>query len=151
MNLFEKVRLFPDAVKGQLFCDPERNGEYKFLKKFLSTNEKLTIFDVGANVGDYSLKILSINSNVKIYCFEPVKNTFEKLSENIRHFKNVKLNNIALGEIAKEDYIYVYGNKAGVNSLYFHEYHASIASNVIKEKILIKSWIRLCWKIIFPK
>lgn len=138
MNFLEKIRLFPDAITGQLFCDPERNGEYKFLKKFLSSYGKLTIFDVGANIGDYSEKILSINPLSIIYCFEPVNSTFSKLKLKLEKYPNVKLNNFALGEIETNKEIFIYCEEAGSNSLYYHESHASLSGNLRKEKISIK-------------
>lgn len=41
------------------------------------------IFDVGANVGIYSLVAKTINPQSKIYAFEPSQNTFYKLQKNI--------------------------------------------------------------------
>ena len=76
MNIFEKIKLLPDALKGFLFSDPERNGEYRFLRKSIS--EGMIIFDVGANIGEYSENILRINPKVTIYCFEPCTSHFFK-------------------------------------------------------------------------
>lgn len=138
MKLINKIKLLPDAVKGQLFNDPKINGEYRFLKKLLSTNERLVIFDVGANTGYYSEKILSINQNVEIYCFEPVKNTFIKLSGRLGSYSNVKLYNFGLGERTKEDEIFIYDKEAGSNSLYFDERYLSNNRTAEKENILIR-------------
>lgn len=41
------------------------------------------ILDVGANTGVYTLLAKSANPNVKVYSFEPVRNTFKILQENI--------------------------------------------------------------------
>ncbi len=136
MNILEKIKLLPDALQGFLISDPNSNGEYKYLRKSIS--EGMIIFDVGANIGDYSEKILSINPKVTIYCFEPVQTTFQKLSSRLSHYSNVKLNNVALGETNKEEYIFVYGNEAGSNSLYYHKAHAVVSDNIQKEKIQIK-------------
>ncbi|MBS1650680.1 MAG: FkbM family methyltransferase [Bacteroidetes bacterium] len=40
------------------------------------------IFDIGANTGIYSLVSKTVNQNVKVYAFEPVKRVYEKLCAN---------------------------------------------------------------------
>ena len=42
------------------------------------------IFDIGANTGVYSLIAKSLNSQSKVYAFEPVKRVYEKLEYNNR-------------------------------------------------------------------
>ena len=46
MNIFDKIRLFPYAMKGYLMSDPYKNGEFRFLKTIVKKN--LVVFDVGA-------------------------------------------------------------------------------------------------------
>ncbi len=57
------------------------------------------VADIGANIGDYT-KILSdlVGHDGKVYCFEPVPNTYEILSSSIRRLKltNVKSFNFAI-------------------------------------------------------
>jgi len=40
------------------------------------------IFDIGANTGVYSLVARTINSNARVFAFEPVERTFNKLIKN---------------------------------------------------------------------
>ena len=47
-----------------------------------SFNKNSIFFDIGANIGVYSL-YAAINSNVKVYSFEPESNSFQTLMENI--------------------------------------------------------------------
>lgn len=61
------------------------NGELTVLKKILKINPSI-IIDGGANVGDYSLMVSRTIPECKIYAFEPVKSTFNKLMENIREY-----------------------------------------------------------------
>ena len=61
------------------------NGELTVLKKILKINPSI-IIDGGANVGDYSLMVTRTIPKCKIYSFEPVKSTFNKLTENIREY-----------------------------------------------------------------
>ncbi|MDP2362474.1 MAG: FkbM family methyltransferase, partial [Ignavibacteria bacterium] len=139
MNIFEKTKLIPDALRGQLFSDPEKNGEYKFLSQFLSEKKNLIIFDVGANVGDYSEKILSLNPNVLLYCFEPVQSTFNTLSQKLDHKSNIFTFNFAFGDRAAEENIFIYGDDAGSNSLYYNQRHALLSKDLHKEKIRIET------------
>jgi FkbM family methyltransferase len=58
-----------------------------------------TIFDVGANVGLYSLLAAAANSEAAIHAFEPTSEMFTRMEENVllNEFKNVRLNAVAVG------------------------------------------------------
>ncbi len=121
MNFLQKIKLFPYAMKGYLFSSPEKNGEYKFLNQIFSNlSEDKLVFDVGANVGNYSSKILEITRKVKIHCFEPVPRTFSSITQKLFEVKNVYLNNIALSDKEGKSNMYEYGELSGVNSLEYH-------------------------------
>ena len=64
------------------------NGEVTILKK-ISKFHPLVIFDGGANIGRYSLLTNQLIPDVKIYSFEPVKNTFEVLKKNVDDVNNI--------------------------------------------------------------
>jgi len=68
--------------------DVYSNGELTVIKK-LSKFEPSIIFDGGANIGNYSLLINKFHPNAKIYSFEPVKATFQKLKENTKSRSNI--------------------------------------------------------------
>lgn len=68
--------------------DPYSNGELMVLKKIYKLKPAV-IIDGGTNVGDYSLSINSIIPGCKIYSFEPVKSTFQKLKHNTKEFDNI--------------------------------------------------------------
>src|SRR5690606_845951 len=46
------------------------------------------IFDVGANIGEYTIAASQICKNAKIYAFEPIENTFNILKENLKAYQN---------------------------------------------------------------
>ncbi|MFI6340820.1 FkbM family methyltransferase [Streptomyces sp. NPDC050535] len=56
------------------------------------------IFDVGANIGIFSLFAAQSWPAAKIYAFEPVPEIFKILRENVRTLPDVTLYNSALGE-----------------------------------------------------
>jgi FkbM family methyltransferase len=86
------VQLTPEA---QCICHPEssfgglviytRFPEYhdmNFIYNLVKTDD--IFFDVGANIGTYSLLAASKITNGKIYAFEPVLLNIDKLSQNIK-------------------------------------------------------------------
>jgi FkbM family methyltransferase len=54
-----------------------------------------TVFDIGANIGWYSISLSKRFPNSTIYSFEPLKNTFDNLSRNVQinGSTNIKLHN----------------------------------------------------------
>lgn len=57
------------------------------------------IFDIGANIGLYSLMASSVNSLSQIHAFEPTPNVVDLLAKNIQlnRFRNIQVNAIAVG------------------------------------------------------
>lgn len=81
MNLLEKIKFLPDYFTGYGMADPKRNGEYRFLKKYIKN--KMTIFDVGANIGEYTEYLIASGEQLEIHTFEPVKETFNELTKRL--------------------------------------------------------------------
>lgn len=75
------------------------NGEYRLLRLIIP--KVSVVFDVGANIGEYSSEILKINSSVTIHAFEPGSEAFEKL----KHLK-LTANNFALGDKKERKMLY---------------------------------------------
>lgn len=72
-------------------------GTIKFMKKFIHKDD--CVFDVGANIGFFTLTMATANENVKVYAFEPLPSTFYRLRQNVifnYHLKNITINNIAV-------------------------------------------------------
>ncbi len=95
----------------------ETNGELRVLKRISVLNPQ-TIFDVGANVGDYAELARRACPQAKIYSFEPVQSTFEILERNLLERKIENVFAIKKG-LFKED------KKITINIYPGHE-HASI-------------------------
>ncbi|HAQ19842.1 MAG TPA: hypothetical protein DCR40_11500 [Prolixibacteraceae bacterium] len=64
------------------------NGELTILRKISGLNPTV-IIDGGANTGEYSLLANQYNHDCKIYSFEPVEETFQCLTENVKKYKNI--------------------------------------------------------------
>ena len=105
-----------------------RNSNWVLEKKY-TNNNGLTIlkrkdesfmekeykmcFDIGANIGDWSLK--NINSYEKIISVEASENTFKKLSKNVENFQKIIPINYAVCD-SKEEFIKFYHCQSDVLS-----------------------------------
>jgi len=100
--------------------DMQTNGEFRLLEK----NSRLfgVVFDVGANLGDWSSRFISLKSkqeddNFQIHCFEPAPETFCLLkSKNFP--KNVFLNNFGLCDATGKRSMFILGAESGGHSFY---------------------------------
>lgn len=96
LHRFAQFRLtVSDGAKSYLFQPGNLTEYYRALTFFTkeegtiawldnSLKQNDVLFDIGANVGLYSLYAAKLNRGVKVYAFEPHKITFVKLMENIR-------------------------------------------------------------------
>lgn len=105
----------------------------KYLKK-----ENLFFFDVGANIGDYSLKIKEKFPHAKIYAFEPNPKTFELLNETIAPL-NISCHNLGLSSKSSSQKIYTYANEISSQ-------HASVYKNVLVDLHKANSVVELEFK-----
>ena len=116
-NLLGKVcRKIVDYQRNENNCDLETNGEADFIKK--NSNNFKIVFDVGANIGEWSNLISDILPNGKIYSFEPSRKTFATLEKNIKNIKkeNILAFNLGLGDKSEQKVFYNYGNDSTLNS-----------------------------------
>lgn len=106
------------GVGGEIETSGEL-GVLDFIKNKLDSTKKSVMFDVGANVGDYTKQLLNFfnNENVEIHSFEPSAHTFQTLTENIGN-KNVILNNAGLSDKKNEAVLYYDKENSGIASLY---------------------------------
>ena len=59
---------------------------------FNLVQDGFTVFDIGANIGWYSLALAKLRDDLNIFSFEPIPKTFKILQKNIKlnKFKNIK-------------------------------------------------------------
>lgn len=103
-----------DYCENQNNCDIETNGEAYFIDTH-KDNFKV-VFDVGANIGEWSNYIYKIKPDCNIYSFEPSKKTFEILQSNIDNERN-KIYNIGLGDKNETITFYNYVNDSTLSSI----------------------------------
>lgn len=118
--------LFKMALKGMnmdLEGDIYSSGELytcELLKK-LGMDENRVFFDVGANIGEYTKALEEQFPRCQIHCFEPAKETYKVLKENIGANKNIVLNNIAIDNRTEVKELYYDNETSGLASLYKRE------------------------------
>jgi FkbM family methyltransferase len=74
-------------------------------------NENFTLFDIGANIGNYSLMVKKLFPKSIIYSFEPSKTTFDQLVQNTKSELSITPYQIGFGEERKQTNLY--SDKAG--------------------------------------
>lgn len=106
-------------------CCFDKNGEKLFihnlLKKVKGKNGLKIFFDIGANIGDYSLMLSNKSDELKIetelHLFEPTKACFQTLNEKLRG-NGIILNNFGASDENKNTRIFYDQRKSGLSSLY---------------------------------
>jgi FkbM family methyltransferase len=105
------------------------SGERFFLTKMLKSsknnNNHSIVVDIGANVGNYTLLVKSINRNVIIHAIEPMPNTYKLLNANISGIDGIKTYNLAMGKDREQLTMYDYNDE--------NSEHASMYKEVITE------------------
>jgi FkbM family methyltransferase len=104
------------------------SGESYVIRKLLPsmlTNNNPVLFDVGANLGDYSSKLLEVFPHGKIYAFEPHPKNFARL-KNTMTVDQVHCFNLALGETSGESTLYDRSDREG-------SCHGTLHESVITE------------------
>lgn len=128
---FEKMLV--DAIIGMNIgggCDPNHNGEkiaLEYIKRNLIDNDKkITIFDVGANIGDYTKMVIDVfKENTIVHSFEPSLKTFNCLKCNLGD--TAFLHNIGFSDKIEDSILYTDRDLSGMASLYKRELsHLSI-------------------------
>ena len=115
-SLFERsYRLSLHGMNIGTGSDLNTSGEMnviRLMEQFFPNDEELVIFDVGANVGNYTQQVLNTLSNkAKVFCFEPAEGTYQSLIQNLAQYKNVHAHNFGLGD--KEESVTLFSDREG--------------------------------------
>lgn len=104
----------------------DKNGEKVFidflLASFKNGGGKRVVFDIGANIGEYSQMIKdkseSLSLNIELHLFEPTRGCFQILSQKFKDEKNILLNNFGASNEDGEATIFYDKEQSGLASLY---------------------------------
>ena len=81
--------------------------------------ENFIVFDIGANIGWYTVNIPKLVKGVKVFSFEPVYKTFRYLKENIKlnNITNAQIFNFGFSDEEEEITFYYYPEGSGNASI----------------------------------
>lgn len=127
---FSYVQLnFPNYKKVNI-CIPD--GEHFRLKNIFTRkcydfrsltglSEKPMIWDIGANVGLFSIFAKSISHDCIIHCFEPSQRSLPLLSNNLAEFENISIHPLALSNYDGKATFFHHPLNSGSDTLQFGE------------------------------
>jgi hypothetical protein len=74
------ARTYVEHFQGDSNSEFQFNGERQLVRDGLSRRTSAVVFDVGANLGDWTQEVLVVNPRATIHCFEPALTTFSQLT-----------------------------------------------------------------------
>ena len=123
-NTSRQKMIFPNGLECYYLSSKEETElifseifiEQQYISNGIVINEGDCIFDVGANIGLFSLFVSRLQNNVKIYAFEPIEPIFGVLQENVHlhSLHNIFLFNYGLSSKSNSEKLFTfYPNMAG--------------------------------------
>lgn len=92
-----------------------------------------TVIDIGANTGQFALKIAKIFPEAKIYSFEPIKSCYNELISKTKKLK-IKVFNVALGEMEYTTAINVSSHSPSSSLLEMERDHKELFKHTAQSK-----------------
>ncbi len=122
------LSLFPALIRGDFECK-----ELEVIGS-LDLGREQVIWDIGANVGVYSIFFARTFPQAKIVSFEPARSTWSLLTENLRHNKcdQVLALNFGVGKSLDMQYLRKSKLGAGSNSIVLSEESSKFESESIQ-------------------
>jgi len=109
-------------------------GELKIIKTVIKEGD--VVFDVGANVGNWSKNVLAVCPKVKIYAFEPIPSIYSLLMKKFNNYKFFAYN-IAFSSCAGNKEFYFYPKDSAKSGFYDREILRNVCS-LVPRKIVVK-------------
>lgn len=121
------LKYWNDTVSGEEFVIN------KVLKNYFNKDE-VNLFDIGANVGNYSKKLRAAFPDAKIYAFEPNPNTFEMLNSNMKSLE-VYCYSLGLSSQISQQKIYTYARETDSEHTSFYK---SVITDLHKDNNILE-------------
>lgn len=121
---------------------PVGTNMYVDIHKRINYGPLHTIFDVGANIGQTWKEFRYNEPASKIFCFEPVAETFQELKNATKNDKNCIIENCAFGSETGEKMIHLFEPNSPLNSL--RDDIMNSAKNARKEVVNIDTLDNYC-------
>lgn len=128
--------------------DPKTSGEIftlNYIRHRLKYLDKICLFDVGANIGNYTILLKKIfGARAQIHSFEPSHKTYQKLQSNLGNMSGVNLYNFGLGNQDGQLTLFSNADESGLASVYKRKLdHFNIHLSQ-EEKIQMKTLDAFC-------
>jgi FkbM family methyltransferase len=122
-KVFERLHQFSLAGMGYgVPFNVSEGGEWIAIDRVLQRTKDVgcpIFFDVGANVGDYSLFLRKkLGARGTIHCFEPSRDTFERLQANVRERADIISHNFGLSDKAGSCDFFSVPGRSPLSSVY---------------------------------
>lgn len=124
-NMAETNLLYHEIFRDQLY-----------MKHGIGVPDNAVVFDVGANIGMFSLFVGLNFRTAKIYSFEPLAPIYETLSENLSLYPvNARAYNIGFSDVAgTAEFFYYYNNTASSGMYADIETEKSLGKSVLRNR-----------------
>jgi FkbM family methyltransferase len=100
------------SQSGELFV-------LKYIQKKFLKEPLIVIFDVGANVGNYSKALSGVfDTQAKIFSFEPSQKTFDLLLTTTKGYENIFPNNFGFSDKECNQTLFTNSDSSGLASVY---------------------------------
>lgn len=130
-----------NSVIGYDDGNMDTNGEAFIIEHFMPCSA--VVFDVGANIGLWSKHVLKVNSNLKVYAFEPIPQIFSILVTNIdAKTYNFYPSQIGLSDNNVQKSFYIYSKNietTGMSTCYRREEDIEKRIGLVPTEINIKT------------
>ena len=147
ITIFEKKFYYPKHSESyEKFFSNFKNYTYNMQHYYKTLTNKFNfdnidcIIDIGSNVG-YLAAFYNFFFQKKIICFEPSSINFYYLKKNLSEYKNIELNNFALGSEDKNSFLSIPSfeqNRPG--DLGLLTLKENFQSKMFREKISVKNF-----------
>ena len=127
-----------EGIDLSIFLFGTSEKKIRNLKYLFKSDSKLTIIDIGANIGSISLPLAKIFDKSKIFAIEPTNYAFKKLNKNLnlnKHLKkNIFLNQLFLSKIKRPKKVWSSWNFTSNKNK--HKQHLGILHSIKKNSYI---------------
>lgn len=95
---FERMGIVILSNKNEIFKKLILTDPFEIQKSLFLSQEKLIIFDIGAQYGQTAFEYIQRFNTSTIYSFEPFNESFIVLNKNVKENANIKIFNLAFGD-----------------------------------------------------
>jgi FkbM family methyltransferase len=140
--MHHKLDRYMDLATNWNNGDEATNGEV-FLIQSLAPRLQI-VFDIGANVGHWSERLLAANPRCQVHCFEPAPTTFATLRQRFEGCGAVRLHQIGVGERRGVLAFYDYGANSVLSSFVSREHSIGLKADCVRTEVPVTTVDAFC-------